>query len=139
MAKNRSGVWGKIDYPKIFHFIPLHTIIPHQPPLHSKVIHKITYLPHQKTALYKRQERCYFRAKHSHKNNHLRAKTLSGYFFSYLNKLKANCLIRYSLGLIVGNKITSLIFLVLVKIITNLSIPIPTPAAGGIPYSIDSR
>lgn len=38
-------------------------------------------------------------------------------------------------GLIVGNKITSLMFLVLVRSIQSLSIPIPTPPAGGIPYS----
>ena len=35
----------------------------------------------------------------------------------------------------VGNKITSLIDAELVCNITNLSIPIPNPPAGGIPYS----
>lgn len=34
-----------------------------------------------------------------------------------------------------GNKITSFIEVVFVKTITKRSIPIPTPAAGGIPYS----
>ena len=47
--------------------------------------------------------------------------------------------INYFLGLSVGKITTSLIFCVFVSNITNLSIPIPSPAAGGIPYSIASK
>ncbi|BED92550.1 MAG: hypothetical protein RsTaC01_0307 [Candidatus Paraimprobicoccus trichonymphae] len=41
-----------------------------------------------------------------------------------------------TLGFIVGKIITSLIEALLVKNITSLSIPIPSPPVGGIPYSI---
>ena len=44
----------------------------------------------------------------------------------------------YFFGLSVGNKITSRILCVSVSNITSLSIPIPTPADGGIPYSMAS-
>lgn len=51
----------------------------------------------------------------------------------------ANRLIFYRFGLRVGNKMFSRIDQLLVKNIVNLSIPMPMPPTGGIPYSIASR
>src|SRR5690554_717838 len=55
-------------------------------------------------------------------------------------KIKVACRLPFYLNYFVfclacGNKITSRIFGVFVSSITNLSIPIPIPPVGGIPYS----